>query len=191
MIGELSGKIARQEPSALILNVQGVGYHIHTTPNLALSTTEGEEVHLYTHLVVRENVLDLYGFATKEETDFFKLLISISGIGPRSAIAVLSLADINTLSAAASSGDTTYLTRVSGIGKKTAQKIVLELKDKLGTISFSDTDTGRQEDADVLDALEALGYSLSEARDALAAIPEEATSSSARLKAALQALGKK
>lgn len=189
MIGTLRGRILRDSRRALILDVGGVGYLIRATPQAQtrLRKTDGE-VSLFTHLVVRDDALDLYGFETEEELAFFELLISVSGIGPKSGLLLLAAGEIPTLRKAISAGDTSYLTKVSGIGKKTAERIVVELRDKMEALGESDA-KGLREDVDVLEALKALGYSGKEARDALVAVSKDGVGANEKLKAALRALG--
>lgn len=190
MISELHGTVSRRHKDALVLSVSGVGYLVHATLDTIAAFSDGAEAHLFTHLAIREHSHDLYGFRTEEERNFFELLIGISGIGPRTALAILNLADIGALRAAAASGDITYLTKVSGIGKKNAEKIVLELKDKIGALESESVAHLGREEADVLEALRALGYSLSEIREALKQIPEEAKTTNERVREALKILGR-
>ncbi|MFZ2621491.1 MAG: Holliday junction branch migration protein RuvA [Minisyncoccia bacterium] len=165
MIGHLKGTIIHSDLKSIILDVSGVGYKIYTnTTNL--ETEKGKIVELWTYLAVRETALDLYGFSTKDELDFFELLISVSGIGPKSAIGILSIATLQNLRHAISSGDTSHLTKVSGIGKKNAEKIVIELKDKLVGL-YADMSHSMKGDVDALEALKSLGYGEREAREAL------------------------
>ena len=117
------------------------------------------------------------------------MLVSIPGIGPKSALAILSLADVATLTSAVTHGDSSYLTRVSGIGKKSAEKIVLELKDKLGTVPYEGDDEDLKDAADALEALTALGYSAKQAREALRKVPEGVKDTGTRLKESLKILG--
>jgi Holliday junction DNA helicase RuvA len=165
MIGHLTGKIIDSDLKYVILDVAGVGYKVNTnTAILPKNTVEMAE--FWTYLAVRENALDLYGFRSKEELDFFELLISVSGIGPKSASSILSLASLSNLRQAISTGDTGHLTKVSGIGKKVAEKIVLELKDKMEDFGESGDGT-LSGDIDALEALKSLGYSERESRDVL------------------------
>lgn len=190
MIAQLTGIITQRGGSSIILDVAGVGYRIFVSPDtLEQLHTKKDSVCLFTHLSVRENALDLYGFLKQEELYFFEMLISISGIGPKSALAILSIADVPTLKQAISSGDSSYLTKVSGIGTKIAKKIVLELNDKIEVLE----DLGgaaRREDIDTLEALKSLGYSTGEAREALKQVPRDVSGTSERLKEALKLLGK-
>jgi len=190
MIGNLEGKITFTGSNFAILNVSGVGYKIFATIDTvhALGKKREEQVLVWTHLAVRENALDLYGFLEKSELEFFEMLITISGIGPKSAIGILSVAPVDTLRRAISSGDTSYLTKVSGIGKKNAEKIVVELRDKLGALDYgAGGDSALKEESEALAALEALGYSLKDAREALKGV--EGITTEEKLKQALRQLG--
>lgn len=192
MISYLTGKIIFKGDRFAILDVNGVGYHVYTTLDSLrrLNAGKGETVSLWMHLHVRENLMELYGFDNQAELQFFEMLIGISGIGPKGALSVLSVAPIDSLRQAIASGDTSYLTKVSGIGRKIAEKIVLELKEKLGGVDFVGPDKELKEETDVLEALRSLGYSTSEARGALKSVPQEVSGISARVKEALKLLGK-
>lgn len=189
MIGELTGQVSHLGEREAILSVGGVGFKVYvSSPTLSiLARTSEVPVRLFTHLSVREDALELYGFLEPLERDLFLLLISVSGIGPKSALAILSLAPAQTLRQAIAAGEIEYLTRVSGIGQKSAGKIILELKDKLASLSSGDHAYLAGE-ADALEALRALGYSLREARQALQAIPSDITDTAERIKLALKAL---
>ena len=172
MIGHLTGKIIWSDLKFVILDVGGVGYKIHTKHWRVLPQKKptAEIAEFWTYLAVRENALDLYGFQTREELNFFELLLTVSGIGPKSASSILSLASLSNLRRAISTGDTGHLTKVSGIGKKAAEKIVVELKDKMDGLGF-DGESGESDslsgDMDALEALKSLGYSERESREAL------------------------
>ncbi len=164
MIGHLKGKIIWSDLKYVVLDVANVGYKINT--NTAVLPKEvGGAVEFWTYLAVRENALDLYGFQNREELAFFELLISVSGIGPKSALTILSLASLSNLRRAISEGDTSHLIKVSGIGKKIAEKIVVELKDKIDT--DENTEQTLSGDIDALEALKSLGYSERQSREAL------------------------
>lgn len=165
MIGHLKGHIIHSDLKSVILDISGVGYKIFTNTAFLESQTN-KEVEFWTYLAVRENALDLYGFTNKEELHFFELLITVSGIGPKSAMSILSLATLSNLKHAISNGDTGHLTKVSGIGKKNAEKIVVELKDKLEGLSAEESHS-LHGDVDALEALKSLGYGEREAREAL------------------------
>jgi holliday junction DNA helicase RuvA len=190
MLAHLEGNIMETRGDFVILSIGGVGYKVHLLPSIITSCKAGAGKSFYTHLAVRENALDLYGFTTHEELDFFEMIISVSGIGPRSGLAILSLATIETLRLAIGSGDTSYLTKVSGIGRKTAEKIVLELKDKIGAVERANGSPTLTEETEALEALRSLGYSQSEARDALRAVPEGTLNTNERLKEALKRLSR-
>ncbi len=162
MISYLKGKIIEKDLKSVVLDVSGIGYKIYTK---TASLNKGKDTEFWTHLAVKENALDLYGFSKKEELDFFELLLSVSGIGPKSAIAILSMASLSNLRKAIATGDTGHLTKVSGIGKKNAEKIVLELKDKIQDLSGETHSLSG--DIDALEALKSLGYSEQESREAL------------------------
>jgi len=170
MIGYLKGTIISHDLKSVILNVSGVGYKIFTNTAL-LDNKKPKEVEFWTYLAVRETALDLYGFASKEELHFFELLITVSGIGPKSAMGILSVATLPNLRHAIATGDTSHLTKVSGIGKKNAEKIVIELKDKIIGIA-SDISQSSSGDVDALEALISLGYGEREVREALKKVGE-------------------
>lgn len=189
MIGSLRGKISADTSRHLILEVSGVGYKVYASPHTQarLRSRDGD-VLLYTHLAVKDDALDLYGFETEEELSFFELLLSVSGIGPKSALSILGVGDIAALRRAIGAGDTSYLTKVSGIGKKTAERIILDLKDKAGGGSAEDA-AQLKGDVDVLEALRSLGYGGKEARDAVVKVSREGMGTNEKLKAALRELG--
>lgn len=188
MIGQLRGKIVHQGDKYLILDVGGVGYKVAVSAETKLALAKNtDEITLWTHLTVKEDALDLYGFLNQRELEFFELLISISGVGPKSALGILSLASPDTLSQAIGRNDTAYLTKVSGIGRKLAEKIVLELKDKIPYLADQD-DTSFQQDTDVMLALQAMGYNEREVREALKQLPADISDTSAKIKFALKNL---
>ena len=188
MLSHLTGTILSHDASSVVLDVSGVGYRIFVTPTILGDFLSGAKVSLHTHLSVREDSMTLFGFATERELTFFEMLITVPGIGPKSALAALSLAPIDTLMSAIGSGDIAYLTKVSGIGPKTAKKIVLELQDKISAGS-DDAHAARQDDADVVEVLRSLGYPLDEARAAVQKVPTEVMGTSERVKEALKVLG--
>ncbi|MBI2618279.1 Holliday junction branch migration protein RuvA [Candidatus Kaiserbacteria bacterium] len=189
MIAQLKGSVSAHGVDYAILDVSGVGYLVHTTREAAiLLSKQKKEVVLWTHLAVREISLDLYGFLTEREMSFFEMLISVSGIGPKSALAIMNLEAVETLSSAIIQGDTTYLTKVSGIGRKSAEKIVIELRDKMTTLG--DGETGiHSGDTEAIEALLSLGYSKKEAREALRSVPKDIKDTGKRLTHALKTLG--
>lgn len=189
MIAQLTGTITLIGNRYIIIDVSGIGYRVAVTGDTArLIGKEKDKVTILTHLAVRENALDLYGFLNQSELGLFEMLIEISGIGPKSALQIMGQAGVETLKKAISSEDVSYLTKVSGIGKKTAQKIVLELKDKLGLGQARHRGELREESDAVL-ALQSLGYSQGEAREALKKVDEKIKGTGGRVKEALKILG--
>ncbi len=189
MIGYLEGTVKGTRSGRLILLVGGVGYELSCTKQLLTSLNLDDPWSGWVHTHVREDTFSLYGFAEEEELRFFELLLTVSGVGPRSALAILDIASTETLRTAIAKGEAEYLTKVSGIGRKTAEKIVLELRDKVGT--GSETAHGAMRgDEEALEAMKALGYSHAEARDILRKVPSAITGSSERLREALKLLGR-
>jgi len=191
MIAHLSGTVIAKNSRFIIVEAGGVGYKAFVTNDtLDYLTKHGQgQASLWTYLAVREDALDLYGFVTEDEMHFFELLIGISGIGPKSAMTILSAAGLSTLTTAVASGNSSHLTKISGISKKNAEKIVLELHGKLSTPSEGETQD-LQTESDAVEALKSLGYSQKESRDALKKVPKEITSTSEIVKHALKDLGK-
>ena len=190
MIGHIEGIVSAKRAGFAIISAGGVGYKVSVTRDALAKLKEGATAAFWTHLAVKENALDLYGFASEEEQYFFELLLLVSGIGPKSALAILDIADIETLRSAIGSGNAGYLTKVSGIGKKTAEKIIVELRDKVGE-GRSGGAEALSGDEEALEAMRALGYTQAEARDTLRKVPSSIEGSSARLREALRIVGGK
>ncbi len=189
MISQITGTIIHKTDKFIIIEANNIGYKVFATTNLLSITKVDEKNKIWTYLAVRENALDLYGFSEKKELDFFELLITISGVGPKTALNILNVASVDSLRKAISSGETAHLTKVSGLGKKMADKIVLELKGKLG--SYEEVNLGLKEEIDALEALKSLGYSHKESREALQEINNSSSlTTSQKVKAALKHLGK-
>ena len=189
MISLLQGKIELKTDRFVILKVAGVGYQVFCSLSTLKKLGEkGEETKLFIHHYVRENLFDLYGFLSFEELEFFEMLISISGIGPKASLAVLSIASLADLKASIASGQVDLLTKVSGIGKKTAERVILELRNK---ILVPGREVGRLvSDDEAIDALVSLGYSSRQAREALKQVPAKVKEVENRIKEALKILGK-
>ncbi len=165
MIGSIKGQITLKTDKYIIVETAGVGYKINVSPDTLSNLKKyTKEILFWIHTHVREDILDLYGFLNREELEFFEMLINVSGIGPKGALNILGIASIDVLKQAIGTGDTAYLTKISGIGRKTAEKIVIELRDKMGGEKAG---TSLQEELDALEALKSLGYSQNEAREAL------------------------
>jgi Holliday junction DNA helicase RuvA len=192
MISFLSGKILAKGNNFIILRVGDVGYKIFINAVFLADIKISAEAEIYTHQYVREEALDLYGFKSMEELEMFELLLSISGIGPKSALGVLAIGSVEDIKESISRGDPHLLTKVSGIGRKTAERVVLELREKVGHLSLSPKSAGGVSLAsgDEIDALMALGYSMQQARDALSLVDKNTKDSGERIKAALKRLGK-
>jgi Holliday junction DNA helicase RuvA len=175
MIASIKGKLESLGSDFAIVNVGGIGLRVYMpTSTLSILGSSGCDVQLYTHLHLREDNATLYGFASNEELELFQTLINVSGLGPRMALVMLSAMDIEQLTMAIASGSIELLTGIPGIGKKMANRLVLELKDKIsaGLVTTPLTEMA-QENADVLAALTSLGYSVSEANRAVANLPRD------------------
>ncbi|MCA1954943.1 MAG: Holliday junction branch migration protein RuvA [Anaerolinea sp.] len=188
MIAALEGQIAATLEDGLLVMVGGIGLHVHTPAALRLQAVAGQRILLHTHLVVREDLLALYGFETVTERDTFVLLLGVEGIGPRLGLAVLSTLSVDAIRRAVFHEQAEVFARVPGIGKKTAAKILLHLQGKLGSSSELGLVTGLPDaDTEVLEALTALGYSVVEAQAAIQSIPRDAPADvDVRLRLALQ-----
>jgi len=192
MLYSISGKLASKNEGFAVVDAAGLGLKVFTNSHtLEKLPKSGSEVKFFSHLHVREDALELYGFLTGEELRLFELLISVSGVGPKSAIAILNVADLKDLSAAIKENRPDLLTRASGIGRKTAERIVLELRGKVEAPLAGMTVQKMESDADLVETLVGLGYRREEAKSALARVDEKTTDLEERLKAALKILGRK
>lgn len=190
MIGRLSGILLEKNPPEVVLDCHGVGYEVQVSMGTFYNLPSlGEPVALLTHMVVREDAQLLYGFATASERGAFRELIKISGVGPRTALAVLSGMSVSELAQAVSRQESGRLTKVPGIGKKTAERLLLELKGKLGADLVTTGSASHDHANDILQALVALGYSDKEAALALKSLPPDVGVSDG-IKMALKALAK-
>jgi Holliday junction DNA helicase RuvA len=190
MIGRLTGTLAEKSPPQLLIDVNGVGYEVDVPMSSFYNLPAlGERVSLLTHFVVREDAQVLFGFLTHDERATFRLLVKISGVGPRTALAILSGLSVAELAQAVSLQQSARLVKVPGIGKKTAERLLLELKGKLGDAIVAPASVASQAQGDILQALLALGYNDREAAAALKALPAEIGVSDG-IKLALRALAK-
>ncbi len=189
MIAYLEGTIQSMGENFVILTNSGVGYKVFVMPSLVLQASIGSKAALHTHQYVREDALELYGFERPQELAMFETLIAITGVGPKTALGILSLTTPEQLRTAVATGNVALLTKVSGVGRKTAERLIVELKDtfaleekvrgeKMGTLYESDLE--------VIEALERLGYGKTEARRAVESISKDVVDTEARLKAALK-----
>lgn len=190
MIGKLTGTLAERNPPQVVIDCNGVGYEVDVPMSTFYNLPHtGERVSLLTHFVVREDAQILYGFGTHPERAAFRQLIKISGIGPRMALGVLSGLSVGELAQIVTLQDAGRLVKIPGIGKKTAERLLLELKGKLGADLALPAHAATDAQADILQALIALGYSDKEASAALKALPKDASVSDG-IKLALRALAK-
>ncbi len=189
MSAQLEGKIAGIKGNSIILMVGGVGYLVALSAYTLGKLAGKDQVLLHIHTHVREDQFALFGFLSEEERTMFELLISISGIGPKVALSILSIADPRTICTAIVNKDPSILTRVSGVGKKTAERVIIELENKVDAIGIDDQATALA-GQDAIEALVSLGYSVTEAREALKLVPADITDVSVRIRQALKNLGK-
>ena len=188
MIASLRGTIVEKTEIYIILDVGGVGYKVSVINRIIENAEIGKEFYCLTHQHVREDILDLYGFEKLEELELFSMLLSISGVGPRSALSVLDVATINDLKAANAADNPALLKQVAGIGPKLAERITLELKNKLA--GSTSTVKRLEKDIDVIEGLLGLGYSRSQAQTAVKDIPKDIADSGERMNVALKKLAK-
>jgi Holliday junction DNA helicase RuvA len=191
VIASLEGRVAAVSTDSLVVEVAGIGYRVFCGPSTLAAARSGQQLKLHTHHLVREDVQALYGFRTVEELGFFELLITVTGVGPKVGLSVISSRPVPDLQLAILQGDEAVLTAVSGVGKRLAARIVLELKEKVAAAGSAGGAGGAGGESEVVAALQALGYSTGEAREAsraaVAAIPVGA-SLEERVKAALREL---
>ena len=188
MIATIRGEITQIEENALVIEVGGVGVRVFVPAPLRGRMKVGEAAFLYTHLIVRETELTLYGFESQPDRDLFNLLLGVAGVGPKVALSVLSTMNIESVQRAVFSDEPELLSRVPGVGKKSAQKIALHLKDRLKPVdTLASVAAMSDSDSEVLAALTALGYSVVEAQAAIQSIPKDAPDDvEERLRLALQ-----
>ncbi len=190
MIKYLKGKIFKKDKKSLILLINNIGYKVFLNEKELENIKIDSEKEYYIYTNVKEDILDLYGFKTEKELDFFEKLIAISGIGPKSALNILSLTSLNNLKHAITSGDPSLLQQVSGIGKKTAERLVVELKEKI-IMELSEKIPITEDNKQVKEALISLGYKEKEAREAVQELKDDKIDLGHKIKQALQFINKK
>lgn len=188
MIGKLKGSVDLVGNGYILVDVGGVGYKVAISHLLLSEKKAGDDIVLYTHTHVREDQLSLFGFETNEKLSFFELLIGVSGVGPKAALNIMSAAPTEALKESISKQDPSLLNSVSGIGKKTAEKIVIDLRNKMGAVSEGNIFENSTETDEILSALEGLGYKTAEVRSVLGKLKGENTED--RIKEALKLLSK-
>lgn len=200
MIGRIRGRLVEKQPSMLVVDVQGVGYEIEVPFSTSFALSElNQDIILHTHLVVREDAQLLYGFSTVKDRDLFRLLIKINGVGPKLALTILSGFDSEQLARCVRDDDSAMLVKLPGVGKKTAERLLIELRDKLKDWDAPETDllaegetTRVISSSDVIDeaesALIALGYKPQEASKAVNAVKQDGLSSGELIRLALKSM---
>ncbi len=192
MIASLKGTvIAKGDRFVVVETTDGVGYRVFVSVPLAGRLKVKEPVHLFIHQHVDETALDLYGFPTLDEREFFEQLLSVAGVGPKSALTTLSQADVPSLKRAIIHGDPERFAKVAGVGRRTAEKIVVDLKEKVAVLPSRSGDESVADEVDALDALVKLGWPERQARAALRQVPAEVATPEGRVKAGLKILGKR
>lgn len=183
MIGYLKGKVIESSKEKVILDVNGVGYLINTSKN----ASEGETAQFFIHTHVREDEISLYGFESQQEIELFKMLMSVSGVGPKVAMAVMTASDVSKIFAAVSKADVGFFTAIPGIGKKGAQKIIIELKGKIGSVQ--DIDLGDEGD-DIVEGLMSMGFDRKQIRKVIVKLDPK-LSDEEKIREAIKLLGKR
>ena len=192
MIYSVCGKLGLKEGSFAVVETGGLGIKLFASKQtLEALPASGNQVTFFCHLHVREDALDLFGFTSPDELGFFEMLISVSGVGPKSALAILDTAPLDELSAAIKEGRPDLLTRAAGIGRKTAERVIVELRSKVQSSKSGAVVEKMQTDSDLVEALMSLGYHRDQARAALGKVDEKVVGTEARLRAALAVLANK
>jgi Holliday junction DNA helicase RuvA len=192
MIYSVAGTLVMKSDRFVVVETGGLGLKLFMrVRSIAAMPREGMHVKIFSHFQVREDGMDLYGFASEEERTYFELLISVSGVGPKSALSILDVANLDELAAAIKEGRPDLLTRASGIGTKIAERIIIDLRGKVQSVRSGMMVEKMEADADLVEALSGLGYRREEAKAALGKVGNEVSGVEDRLKAALKILGKR
>ncbi len=190
MIGLLTGTIVYKTTTSIIIDVQGVGYKVLIPDSILATLTLQDTKRLFIYTHVREEALDLYGFESSEDLRLFEYLIGVSGVGPKSALGVFSVGNRSAIIKAIATGDVSFFTSVPRLGKKNAQKIIIELKSKIGSTEDLDLSEAPEGSTDVILALQGFGFTKNEAQRAITALNGEATTPEEQIRLALKYLGK-
>lgn len=193
MIAYLKGEIKEKTDKSILLVCSGVGYQVFVSESILSSNHPGQTIELYTHthFSTRDETMVIYGFVDLAELRFFEQLISVSGVGRKSALGALSVATFSDLQKTIAQGDPALLQKVGGIGKKTAERIVVELKDKLlDSIHIAQSDSDLHSGNEIIQALESLGYSMQDIREVVRGLPQDLQTTEEKIKMALQRLAK-
>lgn len=192
MIYSLNGELALKKEKFIVIDAGGVGFKVFTPLSSEGKLPPiGTKIRIFTYLYIREGILDLYGFLEESDLHFFELLMSVSGIGPKSAMGILSVASVDRLSAAISRGETEILQKSSGIGRKTADRIILELKDKMSAPGGEETVKMMESDSDIYEAMVSLGYTARQIKEAIQKIDPDIKNVSDRLRDGLKKIKKR
>ena len=194
MISSLSGRVKSSSATSLVIEISGIGILVNVPARISSQSNIGSNIELHTYLIVREDALTLYGFLDLVDRNFFELLLSVTGIGPKVAQAILSINNAGGIATAISKGDLKLLESIPGLGKKGAQRLVLELKEKVGTYANSNGQTSNGILDQVEMGLQGLGYTSKESKEVVAGIKDQIESANlelaAAIKLALQSTGK-
>jgi holliday junction DNA helicase RuvA len=189
MIHYLTGKLALKKKDYFIIEIGGVGVKIHASASVLKNIPEiGKVIKIFTHLNIREDAWDIYGFLNQIELDFFIQLISVNGIGPKIALGILNVDTAERLMAAIDEGRVDLLTKASGIGKRTSERVVVELKGKLGQIGAKELTGAMESDSDIIEVLHNLGYTKEQAKEAISKVETKTKGIENRIRAALKIL---
>jgi len=191
MISYLEGQVKFKGPSYLIIKTGGVGYKVFTPVDLLTKSALSEPLSLFTYTHVRDDILDLYGFADAENLALFELLLTVSGIGPKLALSIFSISKLPKIKEAIVKGDVDFFTTVPRLGKKNAQKLIIELRPKLGSLADIDLTADSGETKEIIDALKTFGFSDSEAKEAVKSLKDFEGTTSDKIRRALKYFGKK
>jgi Holliday junction DNA helicase RuvA len=191
MIGYVEGRVVNKSAQTATVLTDGVGYEVYLSESQLTKLAMGDSVTLYIHTHVREDMISLFGFEAPGDLEFFKMLLSVSGIGPKVALSIIASAPVPKLKSSISAGDSSLLSAVSGVGRKTAEKAVIELKNKLGYIGSGYSASEGGEVDEIIEALSGLGFQKSEVVEGIKKIPDEVNGVDEKIKYLVKNLGKR